>query len=255
MPAKSTLTLLNCWAILMCLGLLAPAAPAAAPDVGLVTGLSGEVTYWHPEEKQPPAQAQTFLKIRQGDHFKLPGGAQVQLTYFASGRQETWKGPVTLQVGDREGRAAGPGPPLSPPEVKILPAKVAKKMVGTPLMVGRSEAQTSGVSLVRGTQARSTGVIQTMAPKPAPAPSPPPRPLSDQDKQAVAEAEKIYQDLKKQAEAGDPTPEIYLLSVYADYGQYSKMEQVVDTLLAQRPQDPNLKKLKAWAQAQASGKP
>lgn len=255
MSAKSTLTMLSSCVIPVFLLILAPAAQAAAPDVGLVTGLAGEVTYWHPEEKQPPAKAQAFLKIRQGDHFNLPVEAQLQLTYFAGGRQETWKGPVTLEVGDQESRAAGKEPPPSPFAVKVLPAKVAKRMKGAPTVEARPEVQASGVGAVGQQSVRSSGVIQTMAPKKSPAPPPAPGPLSHQDKKEVAEAEKIYQDLKKQAKPGDLTPIIYLLTIYADYGQYHKMERVIDTMLAERPDDPNLKKLKAWARSLASGKP
>jgi len=249
MSAKSTLSMLSCWAIAVFLLVSAQVSWAAAPDVGLVTGLSGEVTYWHPEEKQPPTQAQAFLKIREGDHFKLPPGTEVQLTYFASGRQETWKGPVILQVGDQKSRAAGKEPRPSPIELKVLFAKVAKRMKGTPTVVDRSEVQVSKE------QVRSTGTIQTMAPKQAPAPPPMPRPLSDQDKKEVAEAEKVYNDLKKHAKADDLTPDIYLVSVYADYRQYDKMVQFIDVMLAQRPDDPHLKKLKAWARSQTSRHP
>ena len=123
------------------------------------------------------------------------------------------------------------------------------RMKGPPTVVARSGVQVSEEQL------RSTGTIQTMAPKQAPSPPPTPRPLAEQDKKEVAEAEKVYQDLKKQVKANDLTPDIYLVSVYADYGQYGKMVQVIDVMLAQRPDDPNLKKLKAWARAQPSRQP
>jgi hypothetical protein len=226
---------------------------AAAPDVGLVTSLSGEVTYWNPAEKQPPAKAQAFLKVRRGDHFKVPEGAVAQLTYFASGRQETWKGPVRLHVGDSESQPAGNQKPRFAPEVKVLSSKVAKKMVSAPMVVARSGAQTSGVSQVMR-ETRSSGVIQTMAPRRAPLAPTPPGPLSPQAQIEVNEAEKVYQDLKKQAKTGDLTPEIYLFSVYAEHGQYAKIEQVIDTLLAKQPGDQTLKELKAWARSQAPGK-
>jgi hypothetical protein len=226
---------------------------AATPDVGLVTGLSGEVTYWNPAENQLPAKARAFLKIRQGDHFKLSTGAVAQLTFFASGRQETWKGPVTVHVGSAESLAPEKQPSVHPAEVKVLSSKVTKRMVAAPMVVARSDAQTSGVSQVMR-ETRSTGVIQTMAPKKVPAASPPPGPLSPQAQKEVAEAEQVYQDLKKQAKAGDRTPEIYLLSVYADHGQREKMQQVIDAWLAKQPDDQTLKELKAWVRAQAAEK-
>ena len=109
MSLKKTLMRLGCLTITMLCLTASLAFGAGVPDVGLVTGLSGEVTYANPAEKQVPAQAQAFLKIREGDQFKLAPGALLQLTYFASGRQETWHGPVTVAVGDQGGRAAGNG--------------------------------------------------------------------------------------------------------------------------------------------------
>jgi hypothetical protein len=256
MSAKKRLNVLSYGAVtVFCLMLAAPVAQAAPPDVGLVTGLSGELTYWNPKEKQPPAKAQAFLKIRRGDHLKLAGGAVAQLTYFTSGRQETWKGPATLIVGDIESQAAGKMSHSPSLEVKILSSKVAQKMSSAPMAVNRSASQTSGIGQIKGEQLRSSGVIQTMAPRKALPPPPAPRPLAAPDKKAVAEAEKVYQDLKKQAKADDLTPEIYLLSVYADYKLYGKMEQVIAGMLTKRPDDPNLKKLKAWARSQVSRQP
>jgi hypothetical protein len=120
-------------------------------------------------------------------------------------------------------------------------------------VVARSDAQTSGVSQVMR-ETRSTGVIQTMAPKKVPAASPPPGPLSPQAQKEVAEAEQVYQDLKKQAKAGDRTPEMYLLSVYAEHRQYQKMEQLINTQLYKQPDDLTLRKLQAWVRAQAAPK-
>lgn len=242
-----------CLIVVMTLLPLAIAALAATPDVGLVTALSGEVTYWNPGEKQLPSKAQAFLKIRQGDHFKLSQGAVAQLTYFASGRQETWKGPVTVKVGDTGGQSAGKQSSHLPAEVKVLSTKVTKRMAAAPVVVARSEIQTSGVSQVMR-DTRSTGVIQTMAPQRVLPASPPPGPLSAQAQKELAEAEQFYQDLRGQAKADDRTPEIYLLSVYADHGQYQKMEQVIDGLLAKQPGDQTLKELKAWVRSQAPGK-
>lgn len=64
-------------------------AAATSPDVGLVTKLSGEATYWNKDEQRRPTQARAFMKLRQGDHFKLAGPGSLQLLYFTSGRQET----------------------------------------------------------------------------------------------------------------------------------------------------------------------
>lgn len=250
MPVLCAKIILSCLVIAVTLSVSDIPAPAAAPDIGLVTGLSGEVTYRNQAEKQSPAKAQAFLKIRQGDRFQVPEGAGVQLLYFAGGRQETWKGPVTLQIGEAESRPAGGQPPRFPPEVKVLSNKVAQGISGSPVMLARTGTSTRGARQVMRETGRSSGVIQTMAPTNAP--SLPPDPVSPQAPKEVAEAEQLFPNLKQQAQAGDLTPEIYLLSVYAAHRQYQKMEQLIGAMLAKNPEDRHLRELKSWARSQGS---
>jgi hypothetical protein len=223
-------------------------AGAAAPDVGLVTNLSGEAVYWNHQENQTPAQAQAFLKIRQGDQFELKEGGSLQLLYFSGGRQETWKGPASVQVGEAESRAPE-GKTQSAPEIKILSSKVSNRMKGAPLVVSRSDVRTGGGSTVMREQTHGVGVIRSMAPAKEDSPLPRPKPLTAQAQKEMKQAEKVYQDLRKQAKADDPTPEIYLLSVYAEYGFHKKMIEVIDALLAKKPGDPKLMELKAQARS------
>ncbi|MEW6386618.1 MAG: hypothetical protein AB1491_03780 [Thermodesulfobacteriota bacterium] len=201
----------------------------APADVGLVTKLAGEVTYGTEEAQPKPGRVQAFMKVRQGDLFKLPQGALLQVLFFASGRQETWKGPVTIKAGAGECRAAGKGKPQAEPEVKMLPAKVTKRMSGSALPVPESSL-------------RYSGAIRTMAP----ACPPKAKPRASLNKQAQAElkeAEKIYQDLGKQAAPDDITPELYFLGVLADYQQCPQMEKVIDTMLRKQPGNAALKKM------------
>ena len=252
MSTRKNLIRLGCLTITMWCLTVALAWGAYTPDAGLVTGLSGEVTYVNSAEKQVPAKAQSFLKIREGDQFKLAPRALLQLTYFASGRQEIWHGPVTVEVGDQGGRAAGHGQAQSP-EVKVLAFKVAKRMAGAALAASRAGSPDDGVGQPKSEQLQTSGVIRTMAPTRSPAPPAAAAPLPARDSQAVAEAEKTYQDLKRAAQPGDLTPEIYLVGIYADNGQYGKMARIIDLMLAQRPQDENLRKFKAWARSRAAG--
>jgi len=73
-------------------------------DVGIVTQLSGEATYWNEGYQKTPEKAQVFMKIRLGDYFKIAAGGAIQLVYFESGRQETWKGPASFMVGEVQSR-------------------------------------------------------------------------------------------------------------------------------------------------------
>jgi hypothetical protein len=232
----------NC-SIMICLAmfmafLAAPGVAQTPPsDVALVTMLSGEVSYWNDAEKIAPARMQAFMKVRRGDHLKLPGAASLTLLYFAGGRQETWRGPVSLIAGDRESATAAGQKPSPQPEVQILPTKVTKQIAGAPLPPPSSMGR--------------SGVIQTMAPT-CPPPPKPPVTLSKEAQQRIQEAERTYQDLRKRAGAEDVTPELYFLGVLADYQQYPKMEKFVDAMLAKRPGDPSLEKLKAWVRSQAA---
>lgn len=214
-------------------------AQAAPVDVALVTKLAGEATYFNQTEQKQPAPVQAFMKVRQGDHFKLPPGSLVQLVYFDNGRQETWKGPVTVIIGLGESRAEGDKSPPSQPEVQILPTKVTKRMMAPAMPLPRSSI-------------RYSGVIQTMAPEcktttPAAICV---KPLNAQGRKEIKEAQRVYQSLRQKTEAGDLTPEFYLLSVLADYGQYPQMLPVIDTMLTKKPGDPVLKDLKTWVRSQ-----
>ena len=144
------------------------------------------------------------MKVRRGDRLMLPEAGSLTLLYFASGRQETWKGPGTLIAGDTESAAAGGEQPPSPPEVKILPVKASRQMAGAPPVLLPASLSKSGV-------------IQTMAPTcPAPEKAAAPAPLSGESQRKVKEAEMLYQELKKGAAADDVTPELYFFGVLAE---------------------------------------
>ena len=213
------------------------AAQTSLPDVGLITKLTGEATYGNKGDSQAAAKARAFMKVRQGDHLKLSAAASLTLLYFASGRQETWKGPVTLMAGDQESKVVGGKQPAPQPEVKIFPAKASKQMVGAPLLCPASMSK--------------SGVIQTMGPR-GEMVAKTVAPLSSEAQRKIKEAEKVYRDLEKSTAADDVTPELYFFSVLAEYKQYPEMAKVVDTMLQKRPGDAALNDLKAWVRSQAA---
>ncbi len=183
------------------------------------------------------------MKIRRDDRLKVDAAGTLQLLYFASGRQETWKGPVTLTVGDRESTPAADQEPLPKPEVQTLPAKVSRRIAGASLPLPRSSLFFSGVTPTRG--------VKTPEPK-STAPAPP---LSTGDREKIKEAEKTYRDLRAKAAADDLTPELFFLAVLADYQQYPRMEKVIDTMQERRPGDPVLNDLKAWVRSRSGKSP
>jgi hypothetical protein len=215
-------------------------AQASGPDVGLVTGLSGAATYWSSGDQTKPNRVQVFMKVRRGDLIKLAAGAQLQILYLTPGRQETWKGPVTLTVGDGESQMA-PGPKAAPPEVKLLPTRVTRKIRGSEMPLPSSSL-------------RHSGVIPTMGGQPDD-PTKTPGSEGEAAREAIREAQQTYAKLRQQTPAGDLTPELYYLSVLAENGKYPEMEKFIDTLQEKNPGNAALKELRAWARTQSLKKP
>src|SRR5476649_1679158 len=73
------------------------AALAQAADVGLVNQVLGDVSYASGGGNAGKVQA--YMKMRQGDRFTVPDGAQIKLIYFQNGRMETWRGPASFTSG------------------------------------------------------------------------------------------------------------------------------------------------------------
>jgi hypothetical protein len=226
----------------VCLVLLAAAMPAqsSSPGVALVTGLSGEATYWNAGDKTKPKPLRAFMKIHRGDRIKLPAGALLQILYLTPGRQEAWKGPVTLTAGEAESQVA-PGLKATPPEVKLLPTRVTRKIGGAELPLPSSSL-------------RQSGVIRTMGGQPDDSPKTP-GPGAKAAREAVREAQQTYAKLRRQTPAGDLTPELYYLSVLAENGKYPEMEKFIDKLQEKEPGNATLKELRAWARTQSLKKP
>ncbi len=205
-------------------------------DVGLVTMLSGNVTYWNDGYQKTPATAVAFMKIRRGDRFKLRAEAVMQLVYFVGGRQETWKGPVTFTVGDSESHLEGHEGLYVQPKVVVLPVATTQGVRRIPVLLRRAGLWRPGAAQVRGDlEALTTSM-----------------PLTREEKAEIVAAKETYLSLRKQIEAGDITPELYLLGVLTDYEQYGEMEGVIREALNRQPDNDILKRLMEWVMAQSS---
>jgi hypothetical protein len=161
--------------LLFCFLLVTPAAAAAQDDVGLVNLVSGEVAY-------QAGKAKAYMKVREGDRFEVPAGAQLRLVYFASGRQERWQGPAQLTAGKREsepqtGKAA---------DIAQLPAGVPQRLARMP--EGARNALFGGVVVRAG--------------------KPPPVETED----SLREARATYARLRRELPADDLTPELFLFA-------------------------------------------
>ena len=125
------------FALTLGLGLV-PGVNAQTPDVGLVNQLQGEVNYQ--SDGSQAAKAQAFMKVRQGDRFTLPAGAQIRVVYMDGGRQETWRGPSAFRAGAKQGEATN-GQPLL---VSQLPSAVSQRIQQAPELVQIARLGRSG---------------------------------------------------------------------------------------------------------------
>jgi hypothetical protein len=235
----------SCWSVLasICLGMVmllvidvSMEAQTLPPDVGLVTRLSGDVTCWNEGDRRTAEQAQAFMRIRRGDHFKVTTGAMVQLVYFQNGRKETWKGPVAFETADAESRVQdGKGRSVEP-EVNYLPAGASQGMRRIPGLLRRAGLSRSGATQARGIdRGRQEPLV-----------------LGEKERSEIAAAKTVYQSLRRQAPEDDITPELNLLAVLADYEQFEEMEEILQEALKRQSDNPVLIELKEWTHRQGS---
>jgi hypothetical protein len=225
-PPKSSILLA---ALSILLRVAATTAQTLPEDVGLVTKLTGEAVYWNKNESRQPALVQSFMKVRLGDHLKLLGPASLQVIYFVSGRQEAWKGPGTIVIGDRGSTAVADNKPSSAPEVLTWPTKATRGIGQAPLPLPRSSNFFSGVIYTRGSKRPG---------KPAP--------INDEEREKIDAAKNLFLKLKSGAKPDDLTPELYYLAVLGTYQQYAEMDNLITQMQLIRPGDLTLKELKSW---------
>jgi hypothetical protein len=209
-------------------------AQTIPPDVGIITQLSGEVTYWNEEYQKTPEKAQAFMKIFQGDYFQGEAKAIIQLVYFLNGRRETWKGPATFIVGETQSRAKSEKGIQAQPEVKMLPSGVLDGVRRVPVLLRRAGLSRSGIMQIRGP---GESLPKSKVP-------------SEEERAEIAMAKENYRNLRNQTKEEDITPELYLLGILAKYDQFEELDKVIKDTLKKLPNNEVLKKLEEWVQTQ-----
>jgi len=192
---------------------LAAASALAAEDVGLINQLNGDVSY---TSGGAAAKAKAFMKVREGDRFSLPAGAQLRIVYFDGGRQEAYAGPATLTAGTKESKQQSG----AQPQVSTLPAGVPQKIAQTPELVQIARLGRSGGVQVRGAQQEQR--------------------LSPQAQAEVRQARQTYDQMRKTAAANDIVPEQYLYAVLQDHLLYGDMVAVVAEMQKRQPANPDV---------------
>jgi len=202
--------------ILKTLGLAALFAAAQAyaqADVGLINNMTGDISYMSGGAKSP---AKPYMKVREGDRFTVPTGAQLRLVYFKGGRQESYSGPASFTAGAEQSTIQSG----AQPQVTTLPSGVSQKIAQTPELIQIAKLGRSGGVAVRG-----IGNSQRLTP---------------QQQAEVRQARQTYDQLRKSAATDDITPELYLYSVLQDHLLYDDMKQVVSEMQKRKPADPDV---------------
>jgi hypothetical protein len=208
--------------LLMAAALAAATGAYAASDVGLINHLAGDVSY---SSGATRSKAQAYMKVREGDRFTVPAGAQVRVVYFQGGRQETFAGPVAFTAGGQSSSVQSG----SQPQVTTLPAGVPQKISQTPELIQIAKLGRAGGVAVRGIGGE--------------------RRLTPQQQAEVRQAKDTYQQLRASAAADDITPELYLYSVLQDHLLYGEMKPVVEEMALRQPNNADVADLRAYVKA------
>ena len=184
--------------------LLFAAAPALAQQGAIITALQGGVTV---EQQAPvPQPAVALARVRPGDKLRLEPDAVLQLVYFQNARQESWRGAARLEVGEEESRAIGSS---AQPAVKQLPQMLVRQLIKTPTAEGSGK-----VGAVR---------LRSVVPP-----------------DAAQKLDDNYALLRREAEASDRTPELYLLAGLFELKNFARIEASLKQWQETAPADPVL---------------
>lgn len=207
--------------VLFLLGLmplvLASGGAHAADDVGLVNQLSGEVAYKAPGGSASRASA--FMKVREGDNFRLNAGARLRVVYFDGGRQELWEGPAEFNAARKQGTVIS-GKVMA----SQLPGGVPQALAQTPELMQIVKVGRPGAVTVRGI-------------KPG---------MSAEQKLGVQQARDQYKSMSAGTAGDDITPELYLLNVLREHALHDEMKQVAARMLVKQPAQQEVKDIVAW---------
>ena len=191
------------------LALVIMSAGAWAVEVGLVTALSGSVKLQ--ADRSSINEIKPFVKVREGDRLILLENSRLQIVFFDGGRQETWRGAGSLEVGSVSSKAVAGGLQV---EVRTLPAILVKQLAKTPSPDGSVK----------------TGMIRLRTIPNVP---------------TLESVEKNYAELRQQVGATDRSPELYLLTSYLELREFDRLEGALKRLKEKNPGDSQLAELDA----------
>lgn len=215
-------------------------SPAAAQeDVGMVTRLSGEAVYWGAADHGKSSSAQAFMKVRDGDFFKLQAGCTLQFIIFEQGQKETWQGPVSFQLTSFGGQIKSNGDtPQKGPIVSKVPLAITKEVKRVAAMVDVSKLYKVGAFQVRGNKSDvPEQPLESVV-------------LSSEELKDLEQARNTYSTMTKHLDPHDITSELYLFSVMADFDQYPEMDKLIALMRKKQPENKNIDELEIWLKEQ-----
>jgi hypothetical protein len=207
--------------------LLAAFSAFAQSDVGLINHLAGDVSY---TSGSASAKAKPFMKVREGDKFTVPAGAQVRVVYFNGGRQESFGGPAAFTTGSQQSSVQSG----AQPQVTVLPSGVPQKIAQTPELVAIAKLGRSGGVAVRGASREQR--------------------LTAAQQAEVRQARQTYTEMRKTASADDIVPEQYLYAVLQDHLLYEDMKTVVAEMQKRQPSNPDVAVMAEYVKVKTEAK-
>ena len=209
------------FAVLM---LLVAPAGAQLRDVGLVNLVSGDVRFAPVSGASAPVTP--FMRVREGDRFKLAAGAQLRVVFFEGARQERWFGPSSFRAARAQAEAISG----TVTEVTRLPAGAPQRIARIPELM--QNAKLGGIR------------VRSAAPAAAPA---------DKPAQSLAEARTTYLTMLRALPPDDIAPELYYYAALEEHGEYDTMRAVVAEMQRKQPENADVKALADWVKKKSGG--
>ncbi|MBF0226955.1 MAG: hypothetical protein HQK76_16030 [Desulfobacterales bacterium] len=174
----------------------------------MITKIIGKVEYKKGEQF---LEALVFMKIRNNDYLKIHENSEVSILFQSNGHQEIWKGPVSIQIGEYGSTVENGTNNKILPKIKKLPINTSDKVFSGSNFTAKAINSRAGVTIVRN--------------------------ASTQQKveEKIKEGLKTYGNLKKELGEKDIIPELYLLELYSENGEYEKTKEQLKNIYAKFP--------------------
>lgn len=184
-------------------------AQAGAADVGILTLNKGSVLVSGANQSAHPAIS--FMKLRKGDGIEVGEASKIQVLYTSNGRQETWNGPVRIEIGEQISTTLTQG---TLPLVKQLPARVLAQLAKAPAVLSDIKGRTGMVMI------RSSSLLEQLR-----------------------EVDETYKQMRANADDDDVAPELYLVSALYEMKLYKDVLITLEDILKKQPDNAEAKAL------------